>query len=167
MDLNRIMLIGNLTRDPETRSTNSGAQVTNFTIAVNERRSSKDKETPPMFIRVETWNKTAELVQQYLKKGAQVLVDGRLKIDEYDTKEGQKRRDPVVVADRVSFGAKPRDEQGGGGYGGGGNYGSGGGSRPAQSRPAERTMEPYDDYADQGPSRGGSGASNTEDDLPF
>lgn len=126
MDLNKVMFIGNLTRDPESRTIPSGAQVTSFSIAVNDRSRGRQNETT-MFLKVEAWNKTAELCAQYLQKGAQVLVDGRLKIEEYTSREGEKRRDPVIVADRVSFGAKPRDAQGGGGYGGGGSqqgYGS-------------------------------------------
>lgn len=176
MDLNRVMLIGNLTRDPETRNTTTGAQVTSFTIAVNERRSGKGKEEPPMFIKITTWNKTAEIAAQYLRKGSGVLVEGRLKIEEYDSRDGQKRRDPVIVADSISLGPKPRDGEGGSG---GGNYGGGGSSNyrdrdeaprssgAQQSRsssspsPARREYEPP---ADQDYDQGGGG---TEDDLPF
>jgi len=174
MEFNRVFLFGNLTRDPETRHTQSGAQVTNFTIAVNERRSGKDET---LFIKVETWNKTAELVSQYLKKGAGVLVEGRLKVEEYDSRDGQKRRDPVIVAERVNFGPK----SGGPGQGGseGGSYAPresspARSSAPAQSAaPARRsapassgpdygsTGAPADDYGDSG------GGGGTEDDLPF
>jgi len=165
MDLNRILLIGNLTRDPESRNTPSGAQVTKFDIAVNDRSRGRDKEET-MFIRVETWNKTAEIAAQYLRKGSSVLVEGRLKIDEYDTKDGQKRRDPVVVADRISLGPKRE---------GAAEGGSGQGTyrreeaprseyRPAADsrRPAEPPRGKYSDVSDIGPDAG-----NTEDDLPF
>ncbi len=164
MQLNRILLIGNLTRDPETRHTSSGAQVTNFTLAVNDRRGGKEET---MFIRVETWNKTAEIAERFLKKGSQVLVEGKLKIDEYETRDGQKRRDPVVRADRMELGSRPREEGGGGGR-------SFGGDREASSRrdrPSESYDDPYGgmdeprrDYHNEGADTGPAG---TEDDLPF
>lgn len=165
MDLNRIMLIGNLTRDPETRHTQSGAQVTNFTIAVNDRSRGRQNETT-MFIRVDTWNKTAEIASQYLQKGSMVLVEGRLKIDEYETRDGQKRRDPVVTADRISLGPRPRDGQGGGGgySGGGGGYDD----SPRRSEPPRRNdnddsvRDSEPDYDGGEPTGGG-----TDDDLPF
>ncbi|MEO8376083.1 MAG: single-stranded DNA-binding protein [Candidatus Sumerlaeota bacterium] len=157
MDLNRVMMIGNLTRDPETRSTNSGKSVTSFTIAVNDRKGGKDAEGTAMFIRVSAWDRTGELVQQYMTKGSQVLVEGRLKIEEYKAKDGTDRREPTIVADRVSFGAKPRE----GGSGGGGSYGGGGGaSRPQSS--GKREAAPASDDRDY---EGNSGS--TDDDLPF
>lgn len=104
MDLNKVMFIGNLTHDPETRTTQSGQTVTNFSLAVNERRG---QEQQTLFLRVSAWGKTGELCQQYLTKGCEALVEGRLRIDEYTAKDGQKRRDPLVLADRVSFGRKP------------------------------------------------------------
>jgi single-strand DNA-binding protein len=152
MDLNRVLLIGNLTRDPETRHTTQGSQVTKFDIAVNDRSRGKENETT-MFIRIETWNKTAEIAAQYLAKGSTVLVEGRLKIDEYTTKEGQKRRDPLVVADRISLGPKPRDGQGGGGARS---------EAPSRSREAAASRDEEPARRDDYPSSG-----STEDDLPF
>ncbi len=154
MDLNRVFLYGNLTRDPETRNTQSGAQVTNFSIAVNERRG---REESTMFIKIETWNKTAELCDRYLRKGSGVLIEGRLKIDEYETRDGQKRRDPVVVADRVSFGPKSSNSGGGGG----GNYGGGRSSRDDYGD-SSSSRDSYDE-----PSGSSHGGGTTEDDLPF
>lgn len=159
MDLNKVFLIGNLTRDPETRHTQSGQQVTNFTIAVNERSRGKQNETT-MFIKVDCWGKTAELAAQYLIKGQEVLVEGRLKIEEYETREGQKRRDPAVTADRVNFGRKPREDGGGYGGGGGGDY------QQRSSSPPERAQEPSYNY-DEGPAPSGESSGSTEDDLPF
>lgn len=159
MDLNRVFLYGNLTRDPETRHTQSGAQVTTFSLAVNERRSGKEET---MFIKIDTWNKTAELCAQYLKKGSAVLVEGRLKIEEYETKDGQKRRDPAVVADRISFGPKST--------GAGGGERSDYGSREPQQRSNVREYDNpplrNDDYSDA-PADARSGGGDTEDDLPF
>src|SRR5690606_32862970 len=110
MDLNKVMLIGNLTRDPETRSTTSGHQVCNFTLAAN---SGYGERQATLFIKCEAWQKTAEIADQYLRKGSQCLVEGRLKIEEYQTKEGEKRRDPVVVVEKLSLGARPKGEEGG------------------------------------------------------
>lgn len=157
MDLNRVLMIGNLTRDPESRSTNTGMNVTKFDIAVNERRGGKDNETT-MFLRVEAWGKTGELVAQYMTKGSQVLVEGRLKIEEYTAKDGAKRRDPVIVADRVSFGSKPRGGEGGGSYGGASNSA---GAPRQQSSYNKREAAPAEDRHDDEGDRG------TTDDLPF
>jgi single-strand DNA-binding protein len=91
---NRITLVGNLVRDPEIRYINSGAAVTKFTLAVN-RRSKQQEETD--FIDCVTWDKLAETCNTYLKKGMSVLVDGRLSIRSYETKEGEKRKAAEIV----------------------------------------------------------------------
>lgn len=174
MDLNRIMLIGNLTRDPENRHLQSGSQVTKFDIAVNDRSRGRDNQET-MFIRVETWNKTAEIASQYLRKGSMVLVEGRLKIEEYETKDGQKRRDPLVVADRISLGPRP-----GGAGGASREEGEGYGARrddyaprreetaPRQQQYTERRPQndqPRGAYGDVEPI--GDAGAGTDDDLPF
>lgn len=167
MELNKVMLIGNLTRDPETRHAATGTQVTTFTIAVNDRSRGKQNETT-MFIKVTTFNKTAEVADKYLRKGSQVFVEGKLQIDEYETKDGQKRRDPVVIANNITLGARPRDEQGGGGYDRGGS--SGGydresrGASQARESGYSQTHDRYDDAPSGGDDPGRPG---TEDDLPF
>lgn len=170
MFLNKVFLIGNLTRKPEVRHTNSGKMVANFSIAVNEMRSAKREEAPPMFIKVEAWERQAEIAEKYLDKGSMVLVEGRLKIDEYTTREGEKRRDPVVSANQITLGPKPRSQGGGDddyrtredssdSYGGG---------ERSQSREPGRSSAPDDyGYGDE-PSRESGGArSETDDDLPF
>ena len=91
---NRITLVGNLVRDPEMRYINSGAGVCKFTLAVN-RRSKQQDETD--FIDCVTWDKLAETCNTYLKKGMSVLVDGRLSVRSYETKEGEKRKAAEVV----------------------------------------------------------------------
>jgi len=114
---NRITLVGNLVRDPEIRYINSGAAVCKFTLAVN-RRSKQQEETD--FIDCVTWDKLAETCNTYLKKGMSVLVDGRLSIRSYETKEGEKRKAAEVVVnvmqmlDRASRGEN-------GSYNGNGN----------------------------------------------
>jgi len=103
--VNRIILIGNLTADPELRYTPQGTPVANFRIAVN--RSVKDGsggyKDGVMFLRIVVWDKAGETCAQYLSKGRPVLVEGRLDLRDYETKEGEKRTSVEVVADRVVF----------------------------------------------------------------
>lgn len=91
---NRVILVGNLVRDPEIRYVGSGAAVTKFTLAVN-RRSKQQEETD--FIDIVAWDKLAETCNTYLKKGMSALVEGRLSIRSYETKEGEKRKAAEVV----------------------------------------------------------------------
>jgi single-strand DNA-binding protein len=111
---NRITLVGNLTRDPEIRYVGSGAAVTKFTLAVN-RRAKQQEETD--YVDCVAWDKLAETCNTYLKKGMSCLVDGRLSIRSYETKEGEKRKAAEVVntmqmLDRPNRGAG----EGGGSY---------------------------------------------------
>lgn len=113
MELNKLLIIGNLTRDPEMKFLQSGSQVCSMRIAANRKSGGKEEV---LFLDVEAWNKTAELCAQYLQKGSQALFDGRLKMETWTATDGQERTKYVLVADRVSFGASPnRDAQGGGG----------------------------------------------------
>lgn len=106
MELNKVLLIGNLTRDPETRAVGTG-QVCKMGLASNRRYTSQgEKKEEVLFVDVEAWGKTAELCGQYLSKGAQVLVEGRLKMDQWETQQGEKRTKCVVVAERVQFGPR-------------------------------------------------------------
>jgi len=91
---NKVILVGNLVRDPEIRYVGSGAAVTKFTLAVN-RRSKQQEETD--FIDIVAWEKLAETCNTYLKKGSSCLVEGRLSIRSYEDKEGQKRKATEVV----------------------------------------------------------------------
>ncbi len=97
---NRITLVGNLTRDPEIRYVGSGAAVTKFTLAVN-RRSKQQEETD--YIDCVAWDKLAETCNTYLKKGMSCLVDGRLSIRSYETKEGEKRKASEVVVNTMQM----------------------------------------------------------------
>lgn len=109
MECNKIILIGNLTRDVEVRTTPSGSMVAKIGMASN-RKSGQSEEV--LYIDVEAWNKTAELCAQYLRKGSQVLVEGRLKLDTYQTQQGENRSKIFIVADRVQFGAQPQGGNG-------------------------------------------------------
>jgi single-strand DNA-binding protein len=92
---NKIVLVGNLTRDPEMRVISSGSGVTKFALAVN-RRTKQGDET--MFIDIVAWERLGEICNQYLKKGALVLIEGRLSIRSYEDKDGVKRKAIEVVA---------------------------------------------------------------------
>jgi single-strand DNA-binding protein len=114
---NKIVLVGNLTRDPEIRYVGSGAAVTKFSLAINTR-SKQQEET--MYVDIVAWDKLAETCNTYLKKGMSVLVDGRLSIRSYETKDGEKRKATEVVCNTMqmldSRGAPRPSEDGGSSY---------------------------------------------------
>jgi len=104
--LNRVILIGRLTRDPEMRSTGSGVSVVNFTLAVNRRfsRSGEGQQGEQTdFIDIVAWRQLAELCNQYLSKGRLVAVEGRLQVRKWQASDGTNRRSYEVVADNVQF----------------------------------------------------------------
>ena len=101
--MNHITLTGRLTRDPELRYTPNGVAVTNFDLAVDRSVLNQAGERETDFIRIIAWQKQAELCANYLKKGRLVAVEGRLQIRSYETQDGQKRRVAEVVANRVEF----------------------------------------------------------------
>lgn len=106
-NFNKVILIGNITADPELRVTTTGKQVCSFRIAVG-RKAQKDQTD---FIDVVTWNKTAEFVAQYFTKGNSILVCGSLQTRAYETQDGSKRKVVEVVADEVSFVEKKETAQ--------------------------------------------------------
>lgn len=108
--LNKIFLIGNLTRDPELRYTPSGIAVANLGLAVNRKFKDKTGEwkDETCFVTVVTWGKQAEVCNQYLQKGRPVFVEGRLQSRSWETKEGQKRTTIDVNAERVQFLGAPK-----------------------------------------------------------
>lgn len=101
--LNRIILIGRLTRDPELRFTPSGVARTTFTLAVDRPYVNQQGQREADFINIVTWRQLAELCANYLQKGRLVAVEGRLEIRSFDNNEGQRIRVPEVVADNVRF----------------------------------------------------------------
>jgi single-strand DNA-binding protein len=103
--VNKVILIGNLGRDPELRYTQGGQAVANFTLATTDRFSSKDGERQERteWHRIVAWARTAELCAQYLSKGRSVYIEGRLQTREWEDKEGQKRRTTEIVAQTVQF----------------------------------------------------------------
>ncbi len=108
--LNRVFLMGNLTRDPEVRYTPSGIAVGEFGLAVNETYKNKAGETVEntVFVDIEVWARQAETCAEYLYKGSPVFVEGRLKLDQWENKQGEKRSKLRVRADRVQFLGSPK-----------------------------------------------------------
>lgn len=156
--INKVILIGNLGRDPEVRFTPSGQAVANFSIATSESwtdKSSGQKQEKTEWHRIVVWGKLAELCGEYLKKGRQCYVEGRLQTREWTDKEGKKNYTTEVVANTVQF-------LGGAGGGAGGPRGDGGGGGGGFQRGGN----------DAGPSSGGGGGDDfggppPADDIPF
>jgi single-strand DNA-binding protein len=154
---NKVILMGNLTRDPEVRYTPKGSAVTDIGMAVNRVYSTDngEKREETTFVDVTLWGRTAEIAGEYLKKGRPVLIEGRLQLDSWDDKQsGQKRSKLKVIGESMQLlggrgggGGEGGDE----GMGGGGGSMSGGGDRgasrgrtsPPPPRPA--ASEPDDD----------------------
>ena len=134
--MNKILLIGRLTKDPELRYTQNGTAVASFTLGVNRRFSNQTGEREADFINCVAWQKTAEFVSQYFKKGQQMALEGRLQVRSYDDNNGQRRWVTEVVTEKVEFvGSKNGGNSGSNSAGsgsGGGNTGSGGADSPSQ-----------------------------------
>lgn len=112
--MNKIMLIGNLTRDPELRSTASGVTVCSFTIAVNRRFAQQGGERQTDFFRINAWRQLGETCARYLSKGRKVAVIGELQARTYQSNDGTTRMSLDVSADEVEFLSPRQQEEGGG-----------------------------------------------------
>ena len=154
---NRVILLGNVTRDLELRYTPSGLAVTDLGLAVNDKRKNAAGEfvEEVTFVDVTLWGRTAEVASEYLSKGSPVLIEGRLKLDSWEANDGQKRSKLKVVGEKMQL----LGSRGGGGAGGGG--GSGGGSRPTPQQEQEYGQDSYD-APPPAPSAG-----PPDDDIPF
>ena len=157
--LNKIFIMGRLTRDPELRRTQSGTPVTSFSLAVDRDFKSQSGEKETDFIDVVAWRSTAEFVAKYFTKGRMAVVEGRLQIRDWQDRDGNKRRSAEVIADNVYFG----DSRPSGGNGGSFNDG------PAYAAPsAPAYSAPTGGYA--APVGGASGFAEIDEedgDLPF
>lgn len=124
--VNKVILIGNLGRDPELRYTQGGQAVANFTLATNERFANKagEQQERTEWHRIVAWGKTGELCAQYLSKGRTVYIEGKLQTREWEDKEGHKRSTTEIVAQNVTFLGGPRSGAGGGAGGGAGSSSS-------------------------------------------
>ncbi|MUT68402.1 single-stranded DNA-binding protein [Paenibacillus sp. NEAU-GSW1] len=175
--LNRVILIGRLTRDPELRYTPAGVAVTQFTIAVDRPFTSGQGEREADFIPVVTWRQLAETCANYLRKGRLTAVEGRIQVRNYENNEGKRVYVTEVIADNVRFlesnreGGAPREEGGnsysGGNNNGGGSFGGGGGSSYGGSGGGSRSgnnsrNDSRDPFSDDG-----RPIDISEDDLPF
>ena len=110
--LNKIILMGRLTRDPELRRTQSGTAVASFTLAVDRDYKPQDGERETDFIDIVAWRGTGEFVSKYFTKGRMAVVEGRLQVRDWTDKDGNKRRNTEVIADSVYFGDSKRSESG-------------------------------------------------------
>lgn len=143
--LNKIFIMGRLTRDPELRRTQTGTAVASFTLAVD--RDYKDKQTGERatdWIDVVAWRQTGEFVSRYFFKGRMAVVEGRLQMRDWTDKEGRKRRSAEVIADSVYFGDSKREGGSGGQESYSGSYG--GYSAPAGGYPAQ--PDPDSEFAE-------------------
>jgi single-strand DNA-binding protein len=130
--LNKVMLIGNLGKDPEMKYTPSGMPVTTFSVAVsrNWRTPEGENREETEWFRVVAWQKLAETCNEYLRKGSKVFIEGRLQTRKWTDQQGQERTMTEVVANEmVMLDSRPSDGGGGGGYRGGGGGSSSGGGR--------------------------------------
>ncbi len=163
---NRVILVGNLTRDVELRYTPSGTAVTEIGMAINDRRKNQNGDwvEETTFVDVTLWGRTAQVASEYLGKGSPILVEGRLKLDTWET-DGQRRSKLRVVGERMQM------------LGGGGGGGSRGGSRaapphyseqPAQGMHASAPSPSVSAPTGQGtPAPPAGNAPPPEDDIPF
>lgn len=162
-NLNKVLLMGNLTRDPEIKYTPKGTAIANFGIAVNRVFSSGEggeKKEEVTFIDIEAWGRTAEVIGEYFKKGKPIFIEGRLKLDQWDDKQtGKKMSKLRVVADSFEFlGGREGGTQGGGG----GEYSEPRGENRAPNRPQGRPTPPPQKRPPTDPDLDGP-----EDDIPF
>ena len=154
---NRVILLGNVTRDPELRYISNGTAVTDVGLAGNDRR--KDGKTgewieETTFVDVTLWGRTAEIAGEYVTKGSPLLIEGRLKLDTWE-KDGKKNSKLRVVCERMQL------------LGGRGEGSRGGKPRVAAGRGGPQADDSYSqatDFGDDGPS---AGASPSDDDIPF
>ncbi len=167
--LNRIVLMGRLTRDPELRHTQTGTPVASFSLAVD--RDFRDKATGDRatdFIDIVAWRQTAEFVSRYFAKGRMAVVEGRLQIRDWTDREGNKRRSAEVIADNVYFADSKRDSDASGSYAppAGGFGAPAGGYMPPPAAPSGSFGAPGG-YSS--PAGGDQFSDMTDDDgeLPF
>jgi single-strand DNA-binding protein len=162
--VNKVILLGNLGRDPETRYTTGGDAVTNLNIATSEQWKDKsgEKQERTEWHRVVLFGRQAEIAGEYLKKGRSVYIEGRLQTRKYTDKDGVEKYSTEIVADRMQL-------IGGGREGGGGDADFGGGSAPAGGGGARREGG-GGGGAGGGKPAGGGGKKNVDDfddDIPF
>ncbi|HXM98746.1 MAG TPA: single-stranded DNA-binding protein [Candidatus Dormibacteraeota bacterium] len=158
MSVNKVILVGRLGRDPETRFTGGGQAVANFSVATDESYKDKNGERQKRteWHKIVVWGKQAEIAQQYLKKGSLLYIEGRIQSREWQDKEGQKRTSFEIVANNFRML---------GGRGDGGASGASGGSQRSGGDDFESHAAPVDDtYGGSAPS---GGPEISDEDIPF
>jgi single-strand DNA-binding protein len=165
--INKVILIGNLGRDPEVRYTPNGAAICNVTIATSRNwkdKNSGERMEETEWHRVVFYDRLAEIAGEYLKKGRPVYVEGRLKTRKWQDKDGVEKYTTEIIADQMQMlgGRDGGGDEGGGGGGGGysrsSEGGGGGGSRPAARAPAASKPAPQ---------KSSTGFDDMDDDIPF
>ncbi len=154
--MNKVILIGRLTRDPEMRTTASGTTVTRFTLAVTRTYQDQNGERGADFINCVAWRRQAENIAKYCTKGTQVAVDGRIQTGSYDGQDGTKRYTTDIICDNVTFlGSKNSDNTS---YSG--NTNNNYNNEPPQDMPTSDISEdPFKDFGEE--------IALSDDDLPF
>lgn len=174
-NLNKVMLIGNLTRDPEVRYTPKGSAVTDIGMAINRNYTLDDGERreETTFVDVTFWGRQAEVIGEYMKKGRPMYVEGRLQLDQWEDKSsGQQRSRLKVIGENFQF-LGGRDDQGGGGAPRSGGQPSYSQQPPQQQMPAQQMPAQQQPYAQQAPPQQQAPQQNyepirdEEDDIPF
>jgi single-strand DNA-binding protein len=161
MSVNKVILVGRLGRDPETRYTGGGQAVANFSMATDESYKDKNGERQKRteWHKIVVWGKQAEIAQQYLKKGSLLYLEGRIQSREWQDKEGQKRTSFEIVAN--NFRMLGGRAEGAAAGGGGGASRSGGDDMDSHAAPAD------DSYGGGGASHAPSGPEISDEDIPF
>jgi single-strand DNA-binding protein len=159
--MNRVILIGRLTRDPEMRTTNSGLNMTRFTIAVNRNRVEANGERLADFLNCIAWGKQAENVSKYCTKGMQVAVEGRIQTGSYDAQDGTKRYTTDIVCDNVTFLSSKNSNSGDSSdFNGYSNYSDSNNHEMSGNIPtSDITENPFKDFGEE--------IALSDDDLPF
>jgi single-strand DNA-binding protein len=156
MGINKVILVGNVGKDPETRHLENGTPVCNFTMATSETYKDKagQKVTQTEWHNIVMWRQLAEIADKWVKKGSQIYLEGKIRTRSYDDKDGNKRYVTEIVADTMQLlGSRPTD----------GQAPAQGGQAPAQAQPSSYSQpqaQPVDDF-------GSVDLANDGDDLPF
>jgi len=157
MSVNKVILVGNLGKDPELRYTPSGAAVATFSVATTDRFKDKDGNQKTEWHNIVAWRQLAEICGKYLHKGKQVYIEGRIQTRSYDDRDGNKRYITEIVADQMQMLGRAGDEGGGGSYGGGQQSSYGG----SQAKSSEGGGQQSYGGAQQEP------PFNMDDEIPF
>lgn len=164
-DLNKVMILGNLTRDPELKTTPNGQQVVNLGVATNRQWKNPQGETQEQaeFHNVEAWGKLAEIINQYLTKGRRAYFEGRLQTDQWEAQDGTKRsRTKIVAQDMILL-----DSRGSAPSGGASSGAAAGDQTPAQPSEAEGSQVKEDGKAKKQDKPADGGDEAALDDIPF